>query len=586
MDCRKLQQIIDDLTNNKITKLEVSFELFDLQQLQLFAAALQNNTSLQRLVLKSIDIQDADIQIREPLGNDIKTVELLAAILKVNTSITTLIIDHCEFSGASLKVLVNALKHNTTVKKFTIQFLDANIDAMQAVTGMLHTNTTLTELNLLGPIASEPMQLLMATLKCSQTIAGLGLDISYYDKQAALHLVKGLEHTAIQSMALKYLDTVTVHPENKLPLHNIVEIITNGLIFNEQIKTIDIQHWYFNESNFGLVRAMLEGNKHISTLKLSHCTYTDKACCGLEDFLCHNETLTRLYIDNLLNYSMIGKDRPITAIVTALKINTSLTALALKGCYFNEKNSHDLAEALKINDTLQDLNLNYSYFFWSGLSWLAESIQINTTLEKLSVRHNFVLYDRVEYFAGPLKFKPAVIAAHHDNCQRYVAAFDKSLKHNTNLIKFNLDVPIWKMLEDKMGPNHQAAFPELTASIVYSVQENINLRRDLMLLALLYGQAVNQPGIQRALPNDMLLLIFKFVTASVSSPWQEMSKQQIFQAAANKQLLPRLQSRINTVNNTATEITIAKNPYQLFKKLQVLDQEQCTAIAWQEKYKP
>ncbi|XP_004346350.2 hypothetical protein CAOG_05677 [Capsaspora owczarzaki ATCC 30864] len=78
------------------------------------------------------------------------------------------------------------------------------------------------------------------------------------------------------------------------------------------------------------------------------------------------------------------------AIAEALKVNTRLTELGLRGNQIGDIGARAFAEALKVNKTLTTLNLRGNQIGDIGARAFAEALKVNTTLKTFYLNENFL----------------------------------------------------------------------------------------------------------------------------------------------------------------------------------------------------
>ncbi|KAK3819060.1 MAG: hypothetical protein J3R72DRAFT_529307 [Linnemannia gamsii] len=154
----------------------------------------------------------------------------------------------------------------------------------------------------------------------------------------------------------------------------------------------------FGASELEPLAEALKTNSTLTTLNLRGNSIGHNGAKALAEALKTNSTLTTLDLWN----NSIGSDGA-KALAEALKTNSTLTTLNLNRNSIGGDGAKALAEALKTNSTLTTLNLEYNKIGDDGAKALAEALKTNSTLTILSLEYNKIGDDGAKALAEALK---------------------------------------------------------------------------------------------------------------------------------------------------------------------------------------
>ena len=102
-----------------------------------------------------------------------------------------------------------------------------------------------------------------------------------------------------------------------------------------------------------------------------------------------NATLTKISLSHN-DICYFGKDNGSgpTHLSTALKANSTLTAINLSANRIRNLGATQLSNALLINSTLREMDLSQNPIRYAGIARLCDALQMNTTLKELSLEKN------------------------------------------------------------------------------------------------------------------------------------------------------------------------------------------------------
>ena len=132
----------------------------------------------------------------------------------------------------------------------------------------------------------------------------------------------------------------------------------------------------------------LRRNSTLTALHLYNNKIGDSGASALATALQHNSSLTTLDLSSALLRDISIGDSGASALATALQHNSTLTALDLSSNSIGVKGVSALATALQHNSTLNTLNLHSNSIGELGASALAIPLQHNSTLTTLDIRNS------------------------------------------------------------------------------------------------------------------------------------------------------------------------------------------------------
>jgi len=307
MENDEFQEIINQLHTNTVTGLDLNDKGINTTQIIVLAAALHDNTTLQKLNLSSNLLKDNAV------------IAIAKALLK-NTNLKVLILSHNKISDIGATALANALLQNNTLKKLDLannSSIFFNDKGLIAIANMLKTNISLKKLNLSSVYTSNnSMIALEEALKINTTLKKLN--------------ISGDGSTSST-------DRFT--------------IIANALAINKGVNVLILTRMYITDAIFSAHAMTVANNIYLQDLDIFDNHIADSGAIILANALQRNQTLTRIN----LRENRIG-DKGATALAHALLQNTTLFYLYLGGNVIGRPGVEAFKSALDINGTLQSLD--------------------------------------------------------------------------------------------------------------------------------------------------------------------------------------------------------------------------------------
>lgn len=298
-----------------------------------FARMLCVNNSLSKLYIYDNQID-----------NDV--VEAFAAAIKQNTTLQKLVIV-CLSAVGSI-ALLDAVGLNTAMQKMTI-FLHATsmleTDVMVAMGNMLTQNKSLRVLHFTGITIDAPCARLL--------VDGLAANSSLHTLKIFVRRLC-VEGAAVLAVGLSRAPTLTVLDLSQtcdMSSEHVLQIAT-ALRANTTLQTLLLGGREIRCEGIVSLANALKGNVTLKTLSAVRCRIGDEGAIALADMLKLNSTLHELIVP-----SGIIDAAGATALARALAENTSLTVLNLDNNNIPHTSVLAFADMLKTNATLRALCL-------------------------------------------------------------------------------------------------------------------------------------------------------------------------------------------------------------------------------------
>ena len=146
-----------------------------------------------------------------------------------------------------------------------------------------------------------------------------------------------------------------------------------------------------------LTRA-LKVNTSLSSLDLKGNPIGNEGANSLAQALRVNTSLSSLD----LSRNFIG-NKEANSLAQALRVNTSLSSLKLSGNSIGNEGANSLAQALTVNTSLSSLDLSMNSIGYGGANSLAQALTVNTSLSSLDLSRNSIGYEGANSLAQALR---------------------------------------------------------------------------------------------------------------------------------------------------------------------------------------
>ncbi|XP_048589874.1 uncharacterized protein LOC5499925 isoform X3 [Nematostella vectensis] len=356
-----------------------------------------------------------------PLDDDLLSSEIIQTILKQNTSLRCLRLDSlCIYLDKALLALadlivhnnaieilqcyiplnihvVNALKHNKSLRSLNLSLLNCADDCVMAIADMIYRNTLLKELTI-NDMEPKHVDVIANALRDNVSIKTLTLLGSLEFRNILVKMLSRnnvLEKVVFESMfdyqAAHLLKTIK-HETNlkRVSLGILITSDENSIALAEQIqqsKVIDeLRIGYYKDctlgpiEDLGPIASALALNKSIKSLEL----YGDVLSSSVADRLSQNTVIEKLKIPT--------QGENIAVIATSLLQNPSLKSLTIFdasiGTGIDNPDAVEIAEILSKNGVLKELFVHYKEISGKGASAFADMLSYNSVIEVLDLRSN------------------------------------------------------------------------------------------------------------------------------------------------------------------------------------------------------
>lgn len=260
-------------------------------------------------------------------GFDNESIEMIAMALCNSSSLTTLLLEDIESCGPEgAQYIAESLKHNKTLTHLKLYRCNIGSQGAAAIFQALGNNSSLKILALKDNIGGDrDTPLNMDGLKRNSTLTHLDLCLSRLGHEEIIVLKNALENNS----SLTFLDLGYNHLN-----HACAQPLRDLLIHNTGLTKLDLSSNSFSKWDTEIFSQTFTIN---STLTKLNWTYNDGG--GIE-ILSKNSTLKKL---NLCRNRIGHHDVP--ALCAALRQNTSLTGLNLRGNDINEADKKEIEAA-------------------------------------------------------------------------------------------------------------------------------------------------------------------------------------------------------------------------------------------------
>ncbi|CAG8478685.1 7263_t:CDS:1 [Acaulospora colombiana] len=342
-----------------------------------------------KVLLKALR-KNSTVRILDLSSNLLTDVEAkwVAKLLKKNSTIKELYLASNRIGSDGAKHLAKALEENTTVERLSLESNRLSEKGGGYIADMLKINNTIKYIHL----GSNNLQLagikeISEALKVNSSLVSLSLDVNNIAP----------EGTNFVSEALKVNKTLT---HLYLPRNNIgdqgLKNLSKALLSNTTIAYLDLE---FN--NIGIngdtegmevMGKLLENHIVPRALNLTNNHLGDEGCSALFSGFHKNKTLESL----ILSHCNIGLDGT-RAIGKALRDNVGLQNLSLHMNSDVGADGHlELAQALEKNTSIKGIQLDYNFAEWESVG---NSIHQSLTRNHFLQREKYSVACRIEVAA-------------------------------------------------------------------------------------------------------------------------------------------------------------------------------------------
>jgi Ran GTPase-activating protein (RanGAP) involved in mRNA processing and transport/predicted GTPase len=302
----KLDKVINGISNNTLTKLDLGKSHIGDEGVKAVAAALARNNSLAHLDLWRNNIGAAGAKA-------------VTAALARNNTLTLLNLERNNIGAEGAKAVAAALEKNT-LTQLNLSVNEIGEGGAKALAAALEHNNSLTQLNLWeNNIGAEGTKAFAAALASNNTLTRLNLDRNNIGDEGAKAIAAALEHN--NSLARLDLWRNNIGAEG-------ATAIAAALACNNSLAHLDLERNNIGDEGAKAVAAALARNNSLTQLNLNNNGIGTEGAKAITAALEKNNTLTQL---NLIG-NQIGAEGA-KAFATALEHNNSLTQLDFRGVF-------------------------------------------------------------------------------------------------------------------------------------------------------------------------------------------------------------------------------------------------------------
>jgi hypothetical protein len=313
----------------------------------------------------------------------IERVKLLVEALEHSRSVSFFSIFESQIDETVVTELCKALEY-TPCKIRTLELLRNQIEdcAAKLLVQALKTNTTITKLSLFGNMCR--FKLIAPAIKYSTSLRVLRLHSEHLKSEGGKYLADVLKnHRTIEAVQVF---------RNELPGRSVCQLI-EALATVKSLTTLEFDDDQVDDRVCRLFAALLN-ESGLTSLALTSTSISLTAARTLKKALMKNSVLKSL---KLVMFECPKGAKSVLKVVQALKVNTTLERLNISRNPFYLIGSEwtaKLGSYLKSNTTLKSLNIA-STRLNTSVQAIADLIRCTSSLTDLNLRHN-----RMEYAVG------------------------------------------------------------------------------------------------------------------------------------------------------------------------------------------
>eukprot|EP01080_Neovahlkampfia_damariscottae_P005059 gene5059-8654_t len=353
--------IFDRIEKYNITELSISKTNFSQIGIELFSKLLETNKTIQKLNLPSNKIDDFGVKC-------------ISNALKKNRVITQLNLSNNEFGKLGSEAIGSMLEENKSLKFLELEH--SNAACINELGEGLTKNETLTTISYYSSPTKVEL-LLLSFLEDNIGLKNLNLGNTEIGSLQLICFERFFEF----NQTLEFIDL----KENALS-DNFIKDICLGLMKNYSLKKLNLELNCFQETGCRMISEVLKTNKTLESINLSY---------------------------NNINDSRIEK-----YFAPALKENSTLTELILRGNYIDDEGFYNLCDSLENHSSLNLLDVDSNLIRKAGMEHLSNLMRKNNVIEVMII--------------GSGEFDDEV----------YINCFD-ALMYNYSLIHTQLDIDDW-----------------------------------------------------------------------------------------------------------------------------------------------
>ncbi|MGQ3889503.1 hypothetical protein ACQUW5_10775 [Legionella sp. CNM-1927-20] len=520
MDPKKFNLLIKSISSDEISIVKIHRTSLDLQQINELSQALRISQVITQLQLINVKISiDKLFTVIKALENKKSVVSLSIRNTEFDTgtpedfeeffplivqSIETLEnLNHLDLSDSyfhenGIKYLSTALPRMNYLKELILSGCNITISMAPYIAAFIRSNKTLRILDISNHLFRDnELAIILNAILNTNTLSSINLSSGklYLRAEAVQSLAEFIKSSS---------SIVELKMDNLLFMNGRADILQllNALLLNKSLKILSLAGIEIGR-HANLIAQWLENNQTIKILNLSSTQISA------------NNTNKQLLFKALLN-------------------NSTLECLNLHNNTISPDDEEILAKIIRVNKSLINLNLSGTLLSDKGISLISEYLQTNQSLRTLNISDNRISNTGIQHFAKMLEINKSLMSVNLNGNK-----FDSqgaeliylALKKNKHLTSLYLSVKNVKR--------------ELRISIQLEVNENIQLRRDVVVFSILLAQARRQhysckyepeethKNYFSLLPVEILFSIFNLVIEGIEQSEPFLNNSSIFKKAIN-----------------------------------------------------
>ncbi|RUS22433.1 hypothetical protein BC937DRAFT_89224 [Endogone sp. FLAS-F59071] len=306
---------------------------------------------------------------------------LLVKLLKANTvsNIRTLCLAKNSMQNESIKVILKALRSNTTVISLDLSANHIGDKVTKYIAKMLAENNVLQHLDLSNNIiTSVGGKNIAKALESNTSLRHLFIQSNNLMAKGAIAFSKILEH----NKTIQHIDLGC----NRL-IYEGINALSKAIRHNRGLEYLAVDLNEMGLEGTLMFAEALRVNKVLTHVYMPRNNIGDKGVVWLSVALRNNSTVRYLDLEDN-SIGLRGSTEGAEALAELLRINTTLRVLNLTTNSIRDEGSLVIADALRVNTTLERLILTDCSITLDGIDSLSTCLKSNKSLQYLALDRN------------------------------------------------------------------------------------------------------------------------------------------------------------------------------------------------------
>ena len=269
--------------------------------------------------------------------------------------------------------LITSLTKFSTIRELNMCWTDIGFEDCKALSELLVSSKCIRVINIGGnKLSPDSIQLVVNGLSHNTSLEKLNMSHSNFSSENVLHLASVLRmNTRLKELTIMWC---SVHSSDSVHLAKALEENTTT-----QLQNLLMEGNTVGSEGAVAFAAMLAMNKSLANIDIGYCNIQGKGAVLLAEALQRNSTVHGFNIGS----NPIG--RCVTAFITMLATNQSLTYLNMSFCSIQEEDAVFLAKTMEKNSILSCLNISGNPIGSKGALALANMLKRNQCLKSLMI---------------------------------------------------------------------------------------------------------------------------------------------------------------------------------------------------------